>query len=180
MQICFDSNCFASLIDKATTPLLDAHQKPITYARERIQHYIKSERPKIIIPTPIYTELLLISSLDKDTLDEYLFNNSDFILSPYDLRAASTHAMVEKPRIRIDKRGGRIDTMAKLKFDRQILSICKSIKVDVIYSTDSDFWKDADHYGVTVKCPSNLPLPPDIRQPSLELVHNADTAAVRD
>lgn len=180
MQVCFDSNCFASLIDKATTELVDKNQKPISYARERIQHYIKSDRPKIIVPTPIYTELLLISSLEKDTLDEYLFNNSDFILSPYDLRAASTHATLEKPRIKMDKRGGRTDTMAKLKFDRQILSICKSIKVDVIYSTDSDFWKDAEYYGVTVKCPSLLPLPPDIRQPGLELVHNTDTAIAKN
>lgn len=172
MQICLDSNCFASLIDVATTELLDANKKPIAYARERLQHFIKSERPKIILPTPIYTELLLISSLDKDTLDEYLSMNSEFILSPYDLRAASTHASLEKPRVRIDKRGGRTDTMAKLKFDRQILSICKSIKVDVIYSTDTDFWKDANYYGVTVKCPSTLHLPPDIRQPSLELVHS--------
>ena len=171
MQVCFDSNCFAALIDKATTDIFGIDKsQPIKYAKERMQHFIKSERPRILVPTPIYTETLLISSINKDVFDEFLFGNSDFILAPYDVRAASLHATIEAPRIRIDKRGGRIETMAKLKFDRQILAICKANKIDFIFSTDTDFYKDAALYGITVRCPSTLDLPLDIRQPSLELV----------
>jgi hypothetical protein len=171
MDVCFDSNCFAALIDKATSDLygLDKTQ-PIKYAKERLQYFIKSDRPRVFVPTPIHTEILLISSIDKNIFDEFLFGNSDFILAPYDVRAASIHATTEMPRIRNDKRGGRTETMAKLKFDRQILSICKANKINFIFSTDTDFYKDAAFYGITVRCPSTLELPPDIRQPSLELV----------
>jgi hypothetical protein len=171
MHVCFDSNCFAVLIDKASSSLYGTDKtQPIKYAKERMQHFIKNERPTILVPMPIYTETLLISSIDKEIFDEHLFSNSYFILAPYDVRAASIHGTIEKSRNRTDKRGGRNETMAKLKFDRQILSICKANEIDFIFSTDTDFYKDAALYGITIKCPSTLDLPPDIRQPSLELV----------
>ena len=77
MQVCFDSNCFSALIDKATSEIYGIDKtKPIKYAKERMEYFIKSERPRILVPTPIYTETLLISSIDKNVFDEFLEENS--------------------------------------------------------------------------------------------------------
>lgn len=179
MRICIDSNCFAKLIDHATGELFDSKNQPITFSKQRLEHFISSNRPQIIVPAPVYSELLMISTVESKFLDEYLASNAEFIAAPYDVRAASVHAQIEKPLVqRGDKRGGRDENMNRLKFDRQILSIAKKYSVDLVITSDNGVVKDAMRYGIQTKCISTMDLPPDIKQPSLDLVVNNPSPAV--
>lgn len=172
MRICIDSNCFSKLIDDATGDIFDDKNSIIKFPRERLEHFISTNRAEIVLPTPVLTELLWVSSIEKNYLMEYLANNAAFILAPYDQRASIIHADVELPNIRNkNKVAGRSDVTAnRLKFDRQILSIAKRYSVDYMVTTDSGMVKDAIRYDVITKCISTMEFPPDIRQPSLSLV----------
>lgn len=173
MRICIDSNCFAKLIDHASGELYDAKKQSISYSKERLDYFISSNRPQIILPTLIYCELLMISTVEDKFLDEYLASNAEFISAAYDVRAASIHAQIEKPLVqKNNKKAGRDENMNRLKFDRQILAIAKKFSVDYVITSDAGMVKDALRYGIQTKCVSTMDLPPDIKQPSLDLVVN--------
>lgn len=177
MRICIDSNYFAVLIDQATGDIRDRNNNVIEFARERLLHFIKENTAEIILPSPVYSELLLISSVTADLLDKYLGNNGRFITCPYDVRSARILAEVEKPELtKGNKRSDRTETMARLKFDRQILSIAKRNNTEVIITSDKGFIKDACRYDLKTMCATEMELPPNIVQPKLNLVHS-DVAA---
>lgn len=178
MRICIDSNYFAVLIDQATGDILDQNNDKIEYVRERLLHFIKENRAEIVLPSPVYSELLLISNVTPSLLDQHLGNNGAFITCPYDVRAARILAKVEKPAIMSNKkRAGRTETMARLKFDRQILSIAKQNNVEVIITSDKGFIADAKRYEIETRCVSGMDLPPNIIQPKLNLVHSENYSA---
>lgn len=165
MLVCFDSNCLAILFDSAATNPANRYGTPIDHARERLLEFIRLKNPTILVPTVQYFELFMISSIDKNQLDSQLYSNKTYVLQPFDFRAASMMADIEK-----ETRGKRLtrdDTMAKIKFDRQILSIAKVHGVEVAFSTDNGFFIDAERYNVNAQCPGMLPLPDSIKQPGL-------------
>ena len=169
MRICIDSNYFAVLIDQASGTIQDQKGSAIEFVRERLLHFIKENKAEVILPSPVYSELLMISTVTTELLDKYLGNNGRFIICPYDVRAARVHAEVEKPILRKDKRAGRNETMARLKFDRQILSIAKQNGVELIVTSDTGVISDSKRYDINTICVAEMDLPPSIRQPGLDL-----------
>lgn len=168
MRVCLDSNCLAVLLDKAATSPMSFDGIAISEAKARLDYFIESEKPEILIPSPLYSEILMISSISQQDLDKYLRDNGSFILVNFDFRAASALCNIEKPTA--GKRLNRNETMAKIKFDRQILAVAKVHGVDQIVSTDRGVHIDAGRYDIDCLCLSGLPLPPGGAQIKLELV----------
>lgn len=122
---------------------------------------LREKREKIIIPTPVLCETLIHADKAAPEWFLRLSRSSAFRIEPFDARAAVELAYAYSGAIKSgDKRAGSTETMAKIKFDRQIVSIAKANKVQIIYSSDGNLKKFAEARGITVIPVWDLPLPP--------------------
>jgi hypothetical protein len=96
-------------------------------------------------------------------------HGSVFRIADFDQRAAIELAMMNAA----DKgktggiRAGSTASMAKVKFDRQIVAIAKVNKVATIYSDDEDLRTFAEANNIEVVRLLEMPLPPSDSQPDL-------------
>lgn len=104
-----------------------------------------------------------------DRLNEY----AAFKIAPFDQKAAIEAALALSDAL---KRGGhRVDaanpdaTKTKIKFDRQIVAIAKAEGAHTIYSDDRDVHSYAAIAGLKAIGTSDLDLPPEDPQQSLDL-----------
>jgi predicted nucleic acid-binding protein len=145
-------------------PMDPSTGKPVDRAKERVRHFIETlgkTREKIVIPTPALSEVL---ALAVDRASEYLAELTNFYgleIAPFDQVAAVEAAIATADaKRRGSKKGGSAGSWAKVKFDRQIVAICKVRGVDTIYSNDEDVRKFAEREGMTAKAIWDLPDPP--------------------
>jgi len=138
--------------------------KPVEHAKERVQHFIETlekGRAKIIIPTPALSEVL---ALAMDRASEYLTElttSYGFDIAAFDQVAAVEAAIATSDaKKRGGKKGGSDSSWAKIKFDRQIVAICKVRGVDTVYSNDEEVRKSAQRDGMIAKAVWDLPEPP--------------------
>lgn len=139
--------------------------------RERIDYLIggiHGSGGRIVIPTPVLSELLIGVGHSRSLVVSELTRTPKFIIAPFDTRAAIELALMTD---RVGKHFKKSDpggTYAKVKFDRQIVAICKVNNVKTIYSEDSDIRKIAEAEGINVKTVADLPLPvPGSKGPGL-------------
>ena len=122
----------------------------------------------ITIPTPVLSEFLILAAKDGPKYLAQINKGSVFRIESFDTKAAIELAAIEV-KIRSssrDKRAGMQGTWAKIKFDRQIVTIAKVNGADTIYSDDRDVEKFAKHCGLSVVKTWELPVPP-AEQPDL-------------
>jgi predicted nucleic acid-binding protein len=138
--------------------------KPVERAKEKVRHFIETlekAREKIIIPTPALSEVL---ALAMDRASEYLTElttSYGFDIAAFDQVAAVEAAIATSDaKKRGGKKSGSNSSWAKVKFDRQIVAICKVRGVDAIYSNDEELRKSAERAGMTAKAIWDLPDPP--------------------
>lgn len=159
-----------------TTMLLPflAHDVPAPISREtntvvgsyheRIAHLVQTleeSRTKILIPTPVLSEVLVRAGPAGSDYLSQINAAAVFRIVPFDQKAAVELAVMTREAIESgDKRGGSIDSWAKVKFDRQIVAIAKSEGAKIIYSDDDNLASFAQKAGLTVIGSPNLPLPP--------------------
>ena len=152
--------------------------KPVTRLNERIEFLVDSweaARETIIVPTPVITEFLyLAGEFASDYLAE-LENNSVFKAADFDkLAAVELAALHNKYAPTKSKRRSRTkgtnETWAKINFDRQIVAICKTKSVTVIYSDDDGLTIFAERNGIDVIHSWDLPEPPSDPQMTLDEV----------
>jgi predicted nucleic acid-binding protein len=156
--------------DKFGTPFVDRAQDRIDF----LVQTMSSRRDKIIIPTPALAEFLLLAN---DRYSDYLTiirRKSVFEIAGFD--DPETVELVEHWRKHGDSKRlkpGTPETWAKLKYDRQILAIAATRRVECIYSTDSDLKRFADQLGKPCFNLGDLPLPPP-SQTRLDLVPSSE------
>ena len=147
--------------------------KPVDKIQDRIQLLVdelEAADAKIIVPTPVLSEFLVIAADDGSQYLSELTNNRVFDIQPFDLRAAIEAADAHrKAKEADDKKSGAIGTWQKVKVDRQFVSIAKVHEVDCIYSDDDDVKKLALVAGISVKGVEELPMPPIPDQRGLPL-----------
>lgn len=135
---------------------------PLLRCRERIELLLSTlsdDRTRILIPTPILSELLVRAGNDRNKILEALHNQYEFSVQPFDERAAVELAFLTDKALQSPKTLTDVETKAKLKFDRQIIAIAKVAGVKTIYSDDKGIFTVGTANGMTVIKTWQLPLP---------------------
>jgi predicted nucleic acid-binding protein len=159
-------NTFLSLMlhPRAKPPKDPATGKPVERIDDRIeklQEDLDSESERMILPTPVLSEFLILAGRDGPAYLEKLSAMKNILVKPFDQVAAIELAAVEvEDRLKGGKRAGSASPWAKLRFDRQIVAIAKTNGATRIYSDDEDVMKFATRLGIEVIRTWQLPFPP--------------------
>jgi len=176
-MIVFDTSVILLALNPSTKPPLDPDtKKPIPRADERIEYLIDTlskSKEKILIPTPVLSEVMVHAGAATTKYLNYFNNNSAFQIANFDQKAALEAAFSIKDSL--DRGGIRIDatdpkvSRGKVKFDRQIVAIAKAEGATAVYSDDTDVFNYAKNVGLQAFKTADLDLPPEDPQHLLDL-----------
>jgi hypothetical protein len=154
-------------------PIDEATGKPVEYVKERIDALIKrldKEKVKIIVPSPALSEMLVRAGDETASLINTIQKSSVFSIEDFDTLAAIEVAMMtQQAKKDGNKRGDSDNIWAKVKYDRQIVSIAKVHRATAIYSDDSDLRSLGKTFKIDVIRLADLPVPTDSTQGVLPL-----------
>ena len=173
MRVVFDASTLLLALD----PKVSSPQKAdtlVTRGQERVTHLLttlEKQKARIILPYPALAEMLV--RVKPETTERYL----DFLnrharieIAAFDMRCAIEFSeMTRSVSTASDKKGGVDATWAKVKFDRQIMAIACVNAADHVYSDDRHLHALGDKLGIDVVRTSDLPLPPEDPQSSLDI-----------
>jgi hypothetical protein len=157
-RVLFDTVVLSLFLHPDATP-----PKGLTRCQARIQQLIDDLAEaggKILIPTPVMTEFLLLADAELYLPD--LEGYATFEVLPFDKIAAIEAAALMK-RARVNgsgKRGGAKGGWQKVKIDWQLVAIARVHHATCIYSDDDDVIKLAAVAQVPVVSLADLPVPP--------------------
>lgn len=154
--------------------------KPLEKCKERIELLLQGLSQasiKVLIPTPVLSEILVASGPDKARILGEINNAFAFQVQPFDQAAAIEVAMLTDTDLQSQKKLTPHETKVKVKYDRQIIAIAKVSGVKTIYSDDIELGKKAVSNGIAVVKTSDLPLPPEPPQAELPLEVPVDVPA---
>jgi predicted nucleic acid-binding protein len=171
-MIAVDNTLLTLLLHPSARPPQDPSTVlPVSDLRDRIDLLIETldkERDQIIIPAPVLSEFLILAGKDGPKYLDEINRKGIFRIEAFDTRAAVELAAVELTikRTKADKRDGAQGTWAKVKFDRQIVTIAKVNRATKIYSDDEGVEKFAKRCGIPVVKTWEMPLP-HVGQPNM-------------
>ena len=171
MAVALDADILLLLLTPDAKPPKDpATNELIERPKERIEYLVTKladAKTKIVIPTPVLSEILVKAGSAGPQYIDILRQHSQFKIAAFDERSAiECAAQLADAKSRGDKKAGSTSPWAKVKFDRQIVAIAVVNGVERIYSSDEDIKKYATASGLQVTKLWQLPLPPE-DQPSL-------------
>lgn len=170
-MVVMDATTLLLLFYPSAKPPIDATTKqPLEKCKERIELLLQNlseANIQILVPTPVLSEILVTTGPDKARVLNEINNTFAFHIQPFDEIAAVEVAMLTDEDLRSNKRLSKTETVAKVKYDRQIIAIAKVNGVKTIYSDDKGLAKCAKVNGIVVIKTSDLPLP--IEPPQAEL-----------
>jgi predicted nucleic acid-binding protein len=172
-MVVLDASILLLLLDPDARPPVDpATAQPVARAKDRIDHLIAmldGQREKIVIPTPVLSEVLVRAGDAGPAYLEELGRSARFRIAPFDIRAAVELADLTRNALDDgDKRGGSTAPWQKIKIDRQIIAIARTENVTTIFSDDDDVRRLAQPLGIQVVGTAELPLPPEDSQQRLD------------
>jgi predicted nucleic acid-binding protein len=178
-MVVLDATTLLYLLDPdAKAPTDPETGQPVAHVRERVEHLVSTlekERQKVVVPTPVLSELLVRAGAAGPEYLETLNRSARFLIADFDQRAAVEVAAATREAIDAgDKRGGSASSWAKIKFDRQIIAIARVAGASTIYSDDGDIARFAKGSGIAVVRIKHLPLPPEDAQMKLSLHETGD------
>lgn len=148
---------------KARPPKNPSTQRPVERIEDRIEKLLEdldSESERIIIPTPVLSEFLILAGKNASPYLEKIAGMKNILIKPFDEMAAIQLAALEvDDRNKGSKRGVSVGIWSKIRFDRQIVAIAKTNGAKRIYSDDEDLGKFAAKVGIDVVRTWDLPLP---------------------
>jgi len=163
-MVAIDNTFLSLMLHPRTKPPKDPTTgRPVERVPDRIEKLLEdldSESERIILPTPVLSEFLILAGKDGPGYLERLAIMKNILVKPFDEKAAIELAAREVEDRGIgSKRGGSASPWAKLRFDRQIVAIAKTNEATRIYSDDGDVMKFATRLGIDVIRTWELPLP---------------------
>lgn len=184
MAVALDADILLLLLTPDAKPPKDpATNEPTERAKERIEYLVTTladAKTKIVIPTPVLSEILIKAGTAGPKYIDILHEHSHFKIASFDERSAiECAAQLADARKRGDKKAGATAPWAKVKFDRQIVAIAVVNGVERIYSNDEDIEKYAKASGLRVTKLWELPLPPE-NQPVLPHMEPEGRAVATD
>ncbi len=183
-MVVFDATVLLLFLDPDAKPPLDpATGAPVDRCKDRIEHLVatlEKQKDKIIIPTPVLSEVLVRAGDAGPAYFEILSKAACFRMASFEQRAAVEVAAMTREAIDAgDKKSGSESTWAKVKFDRQIVAIAKVEGAGTIYSDDGSLAGFARKVGLSVIPVHDLPLPPEVAQQSLDFEEMDDSSRKR-
>lgn len=168
-MILFDSTMLLLTIRPSVNAPVDKKTgKPVEYVAERTNALLaklEKQKVKIIIPTPVLSEVLIDAGKEMGSLIQSIQKNPIFQIMPFDiLAAAELAAMTYDAKKRGDKKSGSSETWAKIKFDRQIIAIAKVHNATAIYSDDVNLSKFAEKIDIDIVRLIDIPIPESAKQ----------------
>jgi predicted nucleic acid-binding protein len=172
-MVVFDASVLLLLLDPDAKPPNDpATGQPVEHAKARIEYLIATlepQRTKVIIPTPVLSEVLVRAGDAAPAYLEELNRSARFRIASFDIRAAVELAALTREALEGgDKREGATAPWQKVKVDRQIVAIARTEEAATIYSDDDDVQRFAKRAGIEVIGIAQLPLPPENPQRTLQ------------
>jgi predicted nucleic acid-binding protein len=167
-------NTFLSLMlhPRAKPPIDPRTRLPLERIGDRIEKLLEdldNESERIILPTPVLSEFLILAGKDAPQYLEKLSVVKNILIRPFDAVAAIQLAAAEvEDRSAKNKRAGSSSPWAKVRFDRQIVAIAKTNQATRLYSDDQDVINYGSRQDLTVVSTWDLPLPA-AKQIDLEL-----------
>jgi len=162
-MVILDSSVLLLLFFPDASPPLDENTKqPLTQCKERVEHLVRElvlAKTRIVIPTPVLSEILVASGADKSRILNEIHETHVFQMQSFDEIAAIEVAMMTGIGEIKTKGRATIETKAKVKYDRQIIAIAKVNNIMTIYSDDKALGEKARANGITVFTTADLPLP---------------------
>lgn len=181
-MVVFDSALLLLVLDPRARPPLDLETgRPVDKAADRVEYLIKqlsADKQKIIVPTPVLSEVLVHAGSATYKYLEILNNHATFRIAPFDQKAAIEAALAMRDAL--DRGGHRVDaahpdaTKTKIKFDRQIVAVAKAEGAHTIYSDDEDVRNYGQRAGLTVVRTAQLDLPPEDPQIKMGFLGDKD------
>jgi hypothetical protein len=117
-MVIFDTTFLSQLLCEQSRPPLDPSSKqPIENAKERIECLIETldaARQKIVIPTPVLTELLAVSSKPQELLEK-IAPSRWFFIHPFDQKDAVKCAELIRAAVNSAEKKSFPSTWAKAK-----------------------------------------------------------------
>lgn len=172
-MVVFDATLLLVLLSAKTAVSLDSRTgNPIERGRERVDFLLvelSKKRTQIIIPTPALAEILVWSGPAGPEYLKIINAAAAFRVVPFEEKAAIEVAEMTREELKRGVPRDRNLTLAKLKYDRQIVAIARVVGASAIYTDDVDLKKVARRSDIHVVSLDQLPLPPDepIEAPNL-------------
>ena len=138
----------------------------VPQAKERVEYLVQTlttTRERILVPTPALSEILVHAGKAGSDFAQKIGRSSRFEIGSFDTLAAIEVSMtITANKAKGSKRPkGSAETWAKVKFDYQIVAICKVRNVTVLYSDDLGLGSFAESVGIRPVRLADLPLPPE-------------------
>jgi|SRR5271169_1285664 len=163
-MVLFDTTFLSLLLHPGSNPPLGSDGNPVKRCKDRIENLIQllsEKKTKIIIPTPVLSEILVLSGKSGPDYLSAINDRACFEIKSFDQKAAIEAAtQIREAMSGGDKKAAAVGTWAKVKFDRQIVAIAKVEGVQTIYSDDQDVEAYAKAVGIKVITVEQLALPP--------------------
>lgn len=153
-----------------------AYVSPKTNAddRARIDHFIDSAektKSKIVFPMPAIAEFLVGADLAGVDFLNRLDRKTFFIMADFNRAAAFELAQIDRAAMNVgDKKDETDAPWQKIKVDRQIVAIGKSLGAGLVISGDRSVRNNALRVGMAGKTIQELELPEAAKQQKLALV----------
>lgn len=161
-QVVVDANFLIAWLGKKTSH--ETRQR-ITYFAERAN----KAKVRIVVPVPALAEFLVYADTAAIETLNALDRKSAVYLAPFDRMAAFDCAQLDRASLGAgDKKDGATDAWQKVKIDRQIVAIGKSLGAGLIISNDGDVRSNAIRAGMRAITLDELELPPSAAQALLD------------
>lgn len=161
-----DATTLLLLVDPSAKPPKDPSTgQPLDKCKERVEHLLQTLSDlavQVVLPTPVLAEVLVRAGAARSRYLAELTNSQVFRPASFDVRAAVELSMILDGDAALKKKLTPEKTWAKLKFDRQIISIAK-------VTDDTGLAKCARENNLNVTPTWELPLPPVAAQQELPL-----------
>jgi rRNA-processing protein FCF1 len=172
-MVVFDTTTILLLLNPSAKPPIDPNTGiAVVNCKDRVDHLLKTlhaAKTQILIPTPVLAEFLVKAGPNKNEYIDKFFNSKNFVFGLFDVKAAIELSEISDSDLQSGKKLDDKTTWAKVKFDRQIVSIAKAYGAVRIYTDDDRLAKCAVNNGVASTMTWEIPLPPESAQKSLLL-----------
>ena len=139
-------------------------------AKERVDFLLSelsARGDQIIVPTPALAELLMKTGKASDKVVAEINGDARFVISSFDLRAAIELSLFSDAELSKQQKKNAVEaTWAKMKFDRQIVAICKVEKASCIYSDDEDVYNVGKRKSIPVYRVEDIQVPKKSADPN--------------
>lgn len=135
---------------------------------ERLEHLLEvavGAGGRVVLPMPVIAEFLVRTDEATAAWLSGLERKRGVLAAPFDRRAAVDCALLDAAAInKGDKRGGRKEPWQRIKVDRQIVAIAKSVGASLIVTNDAGLSTTAQAAGIEARRLEDLDLPASARQ----------------